>query len=408
LGVRNVESLQYKIKILEGLGGFTSLIFVCYVSRHLISDVTTVALSVSSAITTSRLSQSSSPESAQDQPSDKYAALPLTPSYRLELALTLMSEPDEFDFFNDLSARLERNDPTGREFISLLVSAIDRPNDASSNAVMEGRITKLFTNSKVCPEVTELALTILDLYQDDEPFAATSSAEELVIETLTYLSRAEPTLTTRNRESIFSLAKDCFLPVGELQDGIPDYSELHEFPNEQFDLVGTGCILLLGRFSPDDIKVFESSRHYSLTREAVRFSHDFPISSNLWISALASCHPESLAHLREKQGLFLNSSEAVLLLKRTARDGIALAFVLPPIIRSLWNLMNAGPLKATQSFLASGIAALTISAWKFCGAYMNAVKQNKLSKPHREQLDVVLGGGSTDHFSIKNSYYVDP
>lgn len=157
--------------------------------------------------------------------------------------------------------------------------------------------------------------------------------------------------------------------------------------------MGTGAILLLGRFTPDEILRLRAEMSVSFVREAIKYSRDFPSSPNLWIRAMETCDQEGLQYLSNTQGILLSADQTISILKRNLSNIITLSIILPPIVRSLANFVNWAPLKAIHTYIATGVTALTITAWTFWSDYSTAVKERRLSKAHREQLEVALGDG---------------
>jgi hypothetical protein len=247
----------------------------------------------------------------------------------------------------------------------------------------------LLAETPEMPQLTDLAINVLETIQKR---TAQSGFEDLIIDALHRLKDAEPRLTLEQRSSILALAENCYTPVGTLNSGVVDFSdivEVDESNEDEIDMVGAGAILLAGRFSPEAFEECVAAMALMPERLAISFSKMFPDAPNLWIVALSTAAPDRLRELDNLQHDRISNKEFLQLIKTALHEGITMSAAIHVATQAAVNLIFK-----KGAFWSSLFASLATAGWIATGRFMirlrRELKNNRLSPEHREQLEVAL------------------
>lgn len=302
------------------------------------------------------------------------------------LAIILMNDPNEVEFFEDLSAKLVTQIAPGNEFIELLADAVSEIRTAHLTATFYERLALIFATAAHSNELADLALRVLPRLKERTEAVADDAAERAIIESLDYLSRFEPHLTFKQRAAIFSLGIDS-TPVGQLKAGLPDFSDITREPNRPVDLVGAGCLLLLAKFSNATLSDVAACFGLPLEKRAIIFSKRHPTRPNLYITAMRDAAPEALRNLDELQRSGVSKKETFAMAKSVAAEMLSASFVLTPLLKSVVDAaFNRAKGQLWLSAAATLVSVGFLGTLRFSAEYLKQSRKNSLSGQHKQQL----------------------
>ncbi len=302
------------------------------------------------------------------------------------LALTLMNDPSEVEFFEDLSAKLVTRAAPGNEFIKLLADTISKIHADHLTSTFYERLALIFATAAHSKELADLALRVLPRLKERTQAGADDAAEKAIIESLDYLSRFEPHLTFKQRATIFVLGIDS-TPVGRLKAGLPDFSDITREPFRPVDLVGAGCLLLLARFSNSTLIDVAACFGPPLEKRAIVFSKRHPTRPNLYISAMRDAAPEALRNLDELQRTGVSNKDALAMSKKVAAEMLSASFVLTPLLKSVVDaVFNRAKGQLWLSAAATLVSVGFLGTLRFAAEYLTQSRKNSLSAQHKQQL----------------------
>jgi hypothetical protein len=306
------------------------------------------------------------------------------------LVRELLDDPEEDQFFNELKDRVLRDNLTGLSTIEVIASSLIDHTAGLLSDTMRQRLSELLSSAPYSPAMINLALVVLAGSQYSDLCMHIDSNEELAIPALRYLSKVEPQLTFEQRSKIFTIASNYEDPVGLLDNGTVSFENLTSDLDTRFDIAGAGCILLLSRFSIDDLFNIEMEAELPLEDLAISFSKDYPSEPNLWINVMENVDPGALKILDDYQKDRLPNDMAISITKNAMNETLTASLLLFVSAQIVIKLINAPVQGLWQTVTATLGATGAAGLLRFMNAFLVELRKHKISKEHKLQLAVAL------------------